>query len=78
MSKLQITFCCAFMSGIAKSYNFFGSGRGPILLENVQCSGLESSVLDCESDGLGITSCSHFEDAGVICEGWQLFCLIYD
>ena len=59
----------AFMSGIAKSYNFFGRGRGPILLENVQCSGLENSVLDCESDGLGISTCSHFEDAGVICDG---------
>ena len=43
----------------------FGQGSGPILLNNVQCSGSESRLANCPS---GIVRwCGHNEDAGVRC-----------
>ena len=47
----------------------FARGSGPILLENLQCSGTEDSLADCRHDGWGMTYdyCSHGRDSGVIC-----------
>ncbi|XP_018601024.1 B-cell receptor CD22-like [Scleropages formosus] len=45
----------------------FGSGEGTIWLDNMQCSGSETSLLDCQHGGLGTHNCNHGEDAGVIC-----------
>uniref|UniRef100_A0A3B1KJ65 SRCR domain-containing protein n=1 Tax=Astyanax mexicanus TaxID=7994 RepID=A0A3B1KJ65_ASTMX len=47
----------------------FGEGNGPVLLDDVGCSGQENNLLSCSHGGLGITNCSHSEDAGVVCSG---------
>lgn len=48
----------------------YGSGSGPILLDNLRCEGTESSLLNCAHDQpIGDTDCDHSEDAGVACEG---------
>ena len=55
---------------------FFGSGPAdqPIFLDGVVCSGDESSLLECEHEGVGVHNCDHSEDAGVICEGTHFLC----
>nr|XP_055046941.1 deleted in malignant brain tumors 1 protein-like [Misgurnus anguillicaudatus] len=46
---------------------FFGQGSGPVWLDDVICSGNESTVMDCLSMELGTSTCGHGKDAGVIC-----------
>ena len=45
----------------------FGQGTGPIILDDVQCAGVEENLADCEHNPFGVHDCSHREDAGVRC-----------
>lgn len=51
----------------AFSYAHFGRGEGPIILDDVQCSGREAYISECPNNGLFHHNCRHYEDAGVSC-----------
>ncbi|NXK21395.1 DMBT1 protein, partial [Arenaria interpres] len=45
----------------------FGRGLDPIWLDRVTCIGGENTLAECRTRPWGINSCSHEEDAGVVC-----------
>ena len=58
-------------TAVVRSPRRFGEGTGPIYLDDVQCRGNESRLIDCPRRGLarniGHHNCLHLEDAGAIC-----------
>ena len=52
----------------APRYANFGEGCGQIWLDNVNCSGVETRLNQCNHRGWGIQNCYHSRDAGVICD----------
>ena len=54
---------------LARTNAFYGRGSGLIMVTNVGCTGEEQSLLNCTHTGYGVTSCGHYEDAGVRCPG---------
>ena len=50
-------------------------GSGQIWLDNVQCRGTETRLIDCPRNALGSHNCAHFEDAGVRCVAGE-WCLL--
>ena len=69
--------CCLlismYLTGSTPYYNaYFGRGSGPILLDDLLCTGSEARIIDCRrstSQGVGTYDycAGHADDAGVRC-----------
>ncbi|EMP40827.1 Neurotrypsin [Chelonia mydas] len=57
------------LGGIAKAWSqaYFGEGSGPVLLDEVRCTGNELSIEECPKSSWRDHNCGHKEDAGVSC-----------
>lgn len=52
----------------ALHYAFFGWGAGRIWLDEIRCTGTETSILHCSKSQWGQHNCGHHEDASVVCK----------
>ena len=58
----------AFGQAIAvRKEEFYGHGSGPIWLDDLNCIGTESSIINCSHSGWGINDCNYSSNAGVRC-----------
>ena len=67
----------SLLGAVAVAGGGFGPGSGPVFLDSMQCAGDEKNLLQCKSAGIALHSCSHFEDAGVICAGIKVLWMEY-
>ena len=76
MFVVEMLYVAQFTDAIAitnaNNRGIFGPGTGDIFLDNVDCSGNETSLANCSHRGIGVHSCRHSEDAGVICSEGML------
>ena len=57
-----------FLDAIAAVSNAeFGEGSGPIQLDDVNCVGNETALINCSARPIKENNCAHSEDAGVRC-----------
>lgn len=55
---------------------FFGEGVGIIFVDDTECIGNETSILDCSHLGIGTSNCFHNEDVSVLCQGKAVLMII--
>lgn len=51
----------------------FSENLAPLLLSNVNCSGNETALLECQYNTPPNYYCDRLEDAGVVCQGMQCY-----
>ena len=67
LSKQVVCRQLGFAGGVVRDRDRFGRGSGDILLDDVTCTGSESSLVECAHRPWGLHDCSHKEDVAVSC-----------
>ena len=62
----QLGFASA-EAALVTAADLFALGSGFIWLDAVSCTGSETNLTQCSNSGLGVHTCNHYHDAGVIC-----------
>ena len=57
---------CHLLGATARYNAFYGQGTGPVIIGDIACTGLESSLFDCPNILFG-QYCHHSDDVGVVC-----------
>ena len=70
-SSCCINECILYLDAASYSNAYFGQSGGPVHITNVDCSGNETSLLNCIHSST--VTCSHSDDAGVLCRGDPCF-----
>ena len=66
-------YCVIYLDAVAHFFAAFGQGTATIWLDNVNCAGTETRLIDCPSNDFGVHNCIHAEDAGVTCSSGKLY-----
>ena len=45
----------------------FGPGTGEVFVDDLECAGNETALLECQHSPLALHNCMHHEDIGVLC-----------
>ena len=62
-----MTLSLNILGAVALPQAPFGQGTGPILLDNLFCTGTQLYLFNCTHNGVGNHNCAHSEDAGLRC-----------
>ena len=68
LSVCFLLLCFSTPVAVAITSSLYGEINGQILLNDVECTGMETSILQCAHSS-NTTDCSHSDDAGVQCIG---------
>ena len=61
--------CTPHTGAMVGSDLYVGVGSGPVFLDNIECSGDETSLMQCNSSAATARCSSHDQDVGVSCQG---------
>ena len=53
-------------------HNTYGPGSGPIWLDNVHCTGSETSIANCQHNFWQDHNCNHTQDVAIVCNDDRL------
>ena len=69
VSMMTMCGCCVLVHRYGGQVigNRYGAGSGEIWLDDVQCSGTETSIRDCTHGGWLRHDCGHSEDVSISC-----------
>lgn len=59
---------CFFLLGASAIKNGYNEGTWKIYINDLNCTGTESSLWDCPMNGLKDYYCYHYDDAAVACQ----------